>query len=70
MLALKVQHRSLSFKQIISYLRKLTKEFKNLSHGFGAASGYSIITDAIKTFDDAVNEAVLDMKNNKEDIEY
>ena len=57
-------------KQIISYLRKLSKEFKNLSHGFGAASGYSIITDAIKTFDDAVNEAVLDMKNNKEDIAY
>ena len=57
-------------KQVISYLRKLTKEFKNLSHGFGAASGYSIITDAIKTFDDAVNEAVLDMKNNKEDIDY
>jgi diguanylate cyclase (GGDEF)-like protein len=57
-------------KQIISYRRKLTKEFKNLSHGFGAASGYSIITDAIKTIDDAVNEATLDMKNNKEDIEY
>lgn len=57
-------------KQIISYLRKLNKELKNLSHGFGAASGYSIIMDAIKTVDDAVNEATLDMKNNKEDIEY
>ena len=57
-------------KQIISYLRKLSKEFKNLSHGFGAASGYSIITDAIKTIDDAVNEATLAMKENKEDIDY
>ena len=57
-------------KQVISYLRKLNKELKGLSHGFGAASGYSIINDAIKTFDDAVNEATLDMKNNKEDIEY
>lgn len=57
-------------KQIISYLRKLNKEFKGLSHGFGAASGYSIINDAIKTIDDAVNEATLDMKNNKEDIDY
>jgi len=57
-------------KQVISYLRKLSKEFKNLSHGFGAASGYSIITDAIKTIDDAVNEATLAMKENKEDIEY
>jgi len=59
-----------SEKQIISYLRKLNKELKSLSHGFGAASGYSIITDAIKTVDDAVNEATLDMKNNKEDIDY
>jgi len=59
-----------SEKQIISYLRKLNKELKKLSHGFGAASGYSIITDAIKTVDDAVNEATLDMKNNKEDIDY
>ena len=53
-------------KQIISYLRKLNKELKGLSHGFGAASGYSIITDAIKTVDDAVNEATLDMRTNKE----
>ena len=57
-------------KQVVSYLRKLNKEFKDLSHGFGAASGYSIITDEIKTIDDAVNEATLDMKNNKEDIDY
>ena len=57
-------------KQIIAYLRRLNKELKNLSHGFGAASGYSIISDAIKTIDDAVNEATLDMKNNKEDIDY
>lgn len=59
-----------SEKQIISYLRKLNKEFKGLSHGFGVASGYSIITDAIKTVDDAVNEATLAMKENKEDIDY
>ena len=57
-------------KQVISYLRKLSKEFKGLTHGFGAASGYSIITDAIKTIDDAVNEATLAMKENKEDIDY
>lgn len=57
-------------KHIISYLRKLNREFKNLSHGFGAASGYSIIKNAIKNIDDAVNEATLDMRNNKEDIGY
>ena len=57
-------------KQVVTYCRKLNKELKNISHGFGAASGYSIINDAIKTIDDAVNEATIDMKNNKEDIEY
>ena len=55
-------------KQVISYLRKLNKELKDLAHGFGAASGYSMITDAIKTIDDAVNEATLDMRNNKEEL--
>lgn len=53
-------------KQIVSYIRKLNKEFKDLSHNFGAAIGYSIITDEIKTIDDAINEATLDMRNNKE----
>lgn len=55
-------------KQIASYNKKLSKEFKELSHGFGAAIGYSMITDEIKTVDDAVNEATLDMKNNKEEL--
>ncbi len=53
-------------KKALSYIRKLNREFKNLSHGYGAAIGYSIINDAIKTIDDAVNEATLDMKTNKE----
>lgn len=53
-------------KQAVSYIKKLNKEFKELSHGFGAATGYSIINDAIKTIDDAVNEATLDMRTNKE----
>ncbi len=55
-------------KQIVSYIRKLNKEFKDLSYGFGAAIGYSMINDAIKTIDDAINEATLDMKNNKEEL--
>ena len=54
-------------KQIVSYIRKLNKEFKDLSHSFGAAIGYSIITDEIKTIDDAINEATFDMKNVKQD---
>ncbi|MBO5096197.1 MAG: GGDEF domain-containing protein [Bacilli bacterium] len=55
-------------KQVITYMRKLNKEFKELKHNFGAAMGYSMITDAIKTVDDAINEATLDMRNNKDDI--
>ena len=53
-------------KTVIAYMRKLSRAFKNLDHGFGAALGYSMITDAIKTFDDAVNEATIDMRNNKD----
>ena len=55
-------------KQIITYIRKLHKEFKELEHGFGVASGYSMIMNAIKTIDDAINEATSDMKSNKEEI--
>ena len=54
-------------KEIVSYKRKLTKEFKKLNHGFGAKIGYSMIIDEIKTFDDAVNEATIDMKQSKEE---
>lgn len=55
-------------KQVANYIKKLNKEFKELAHGFGAAIGYSMITDGIKTIDDAVNEATLDMRNNKEEL--
>lgn len=53
-------------KQTVAYLRKLNKELKELSHGYGAVTGYSIISDGIKTIDDAINEATLDVKTNKE----
>ena len=55
-------------KQVVTYIRKLTKEMKDLTHGYGAAVGYSMIQDAIKTIDDAVNEATLDMRSNKEEL--
>ena len=54
-------------KQVSAYVKKLFKEFKELSHGFGAALGYSMITDGLKTIDDAINEATLDMRTNKEE---
>ena len=56
-------------KHVVSYIRKLHKELKELNHGFGAAIGYSMINDQLKTIDDAINEATLDMKNNKEEIQ-
>lgn len=55
-------------KQVVSYIKKLNRELKILSHGFGAASGYSMINDGIKTIDDAINEATIDMRNNKEEL--
>ncbi len=54
-------------KEIITYIRKLSKALKSLKHGFGAATGYSMILDEIKTFDDALNEATIEMKQSKED---
>ena len=56
-----------SEQQITTFTRKLTKEFKNLSYGFGAAIGFSMITDEIKTIDDAINEATLEMRKDKEE---
>jgi len=56
-----------SDRQIGTYTKKLAKEMKNLPHEFGAAIGYSMITDEIKTLDDAINEATIEMITNKED---
>ncbi len=52
-------------KQIISYIKKLTKEFKNLPHDRGAAIGFSMIEDDLKLINDAINEATERMKENK-----
>ncbi|MCI8588561.1 MAG: GGDEF domain-containing protein [Bacilli bacterium] len=57
-----------SEKQVETYCKKLTKEMKDLPHGFGAAIGYSMIIDDIKTIDDAINEATLDMRTTKEKV--
>ena len=54
-----------SEQQISTYSKKLTKEFKSLPYGFGAAVGYSMIQDEIKTIDDAINEATIEMRKDK-----
>lgn len=54
-----------SEKDVTGYTRKIYKELKELPYGYGASVGYSMIIDDVKTVDDAINEAILDMKNNK-----
>lgn len=55
-------------KQVVSYMRKLYKEFNGLPYDYGVAMGFSVIEDAKTTLEDAINEAVDNMKNNKEEI--
>ena len=54
-----------SERQISAYTKKLTKEMKSLPHEFGAAIGYSMINDEIKSVDDAINEANKKIIKNK-----
>lgn len=56
-----------SERQITAYTKKLSKELKKLPHEFGAGVGFSMITDEIKTLDDAINEATLEMVTDKEE---
>ena len=56
-----------SERQVSTYAKKLSKEMKTLPHEFGAAIGFSMINDSIKTLDDAINEATLEMITNKEE---
>lgn len=53
-------------KQISNYIFKLNKEIKKLPYDFGAEFGFSMIQDDIKTIEDALNEAVEDMKKSKD----
>ncbi len=57
-----------SDRQVATYTKKLSKELKGLPHEFGAGVGYSIIEDEIKTLDDAINEATLEMITDKENF--
>lgn len=55
-------------KQIINYIHKLNKELKKMPYNFGAEFGYSIIENNLKTVEDALSEAIEDMKNKKESV--
>ncbi len=54
-----------SQKQIINYIHKLNKELKKLPYNYGAEFGYSFILNNLKTIEDALQEATIDMKNKK-----
>lgn len=56
-------------KDVVSYTRKIYKELKELPYGYGATIGYSMIMDDIKTVDDAINEATIDMRRKKEQVD-
>ena len=46
---------------------KLYKELKNLPYNFGASIGHSMIDSDKKLIEDALNEAVEDMKKTKQE---
>ena len=52
--------------KVVDYIRKIYKELKELPYGYGCSIGYSMIMDDIKTVDDAINEAMIDMRSKKE----
>lgn len=55
-----------SEKQVLSYMKKLVKEFKKLPYDFGVAMGFSMIEDDTKLIEDAFNEASIQMRENKD----
>jgi len=55
-----------SQKQVTSYIHKLNKEFKNLPYNYGVVITYSMITNDLKSIEDAINESVEDIKKQKE----
>ena len=52
-------------KQVVTYVNKLIKEFKNLPYEYGASVGYYMINSESTTIDDAINEALIMMRKNK-----
>lgn len=55
-------------KDVIAYTKKIYKELKELPHNFGGAIGYSMIEDDVKTIEDAINEATLEVRSQKEKL--
>ncbi len=57
-----------SQKQVTNYIHKLNKEVIKLPYEKGAEFGYSMINDNLKTIEDSLNEALIDMRKQKVEI--
>ena len=55
-----------SEKQVVSYIKKIVNGFKRLPYDNGVAIGFSIIEDDTKLVEDAYNEALIKMREDKE----
>lgn len=53
--------------QVVLYMRKLYKLMKDLPHEKGATLGYSMILNDAKLVEDAINDAILEIKKSKEE---
>ena len=51
-------------KQITTYMHKINKELKTLPYDYGAKFGYMMINDEQTTIDDAINDALIKMREN------
>lgn len=54
-----------SEKQILSYIKKLVKEFTKIKYKNGISIGFSMIEDDTKLVEDAFNDACVQMRKNK-----
>ena len=52
-------------EKVLDYIKKLNKEMKKINNSYGVEIGYSMILDQVKSVDDAINEAILMMEDNK-----
>ncbi len=55
--------------KIVNYIRKLNKDVEKLPHDLGAKFGFSLIEDEIKTIEDALNEALIEMRSERKNDE-
>lgn len=50
---------------VLEYIKKLNRELKKINNSYGVEIGYSMILDQVKSVDDAINEALIMIENNK-----